>query len=1063
MNHFSLSDRIPFRMICGYLLILLCGLGMNNAASAADAAKKSFDLPAADAAQTLKAFSEQSGEQIVYPVERVRGVRTNPVQGEFTAREALDLMLADTGLSVVQDERTGAFAVRRNELPGAPQQGRTGGNPAGVQTDDGGPIRLARLEVLGTRIRQTEEFGPAPLSSYDNDYIRSSGAMTLADFLNRLPQNYAGISAGRGSTPNELNPEFGSRTETTTPAFNFVLGASAIPANATGQSGVGLRGLGSGSTLVLVDGRRIAQSSVGNAGTDSRQGFVDLNTIPLGMVERIEVVTDGTSALYGADAVAGVINIVLKKNWSGSELSTRYKGAFAGGGHERSLSLIHGFNYGPLHGTVGLDYYERADLKADQRSFSRQQDHTGIIKGYDPVTGAPVYGSNYLLNWGYPATVQARTGNLNGITANGNPTRVALTPGGLTTTPTTTTGFIGVAPTGTATLANASGARRGNTAEFLDLIPPSERTGITASLGYRLPHAMEAYTRYSYSKVQGSFSSQPALFSASATTGFGNFASIVPAAYNPFGQDVLVGMIAYDFGSIVQSTETTANNALIGLKGVWGDTWQWDISAGMQQQDFSRVTRDFNGALITAALANPDPARRINPFVDARVAGAPDQSALFDAMARYITFDGVAKQTNVDFIADGGLFDLPGGTTKMAAGLSYEYAENSGETVTPSVALVPVITTATTGGSRKTYAMFTELSVPIFGRPNARSGLQRLDLQIATRYEDRSDSGDVTVPKIGFSWVPIKPVLLRGSFSEGYRAPSLTEYQQVVGGTFTSNSIRDPRRGNTVTPGVRVTRAANPNLKAETSTTEFLGLVLEPPQVDGLSLQVNYYRTEQKNVIQVLTEQQIVNNEAAFADRVTRAAPDATDLANNWPGRVTDVDRALINFGKVRNHSVDFAAEYRLPWQELGRWRLGVNASRTLKSEREVRPGEPVIDDVGDTLSPPKWRVSGSLFWTKGPYSGSMFVNYLSGFDTNTGGNTRATGSIPSQMVVDARLGYEFQKGLFREYLKGTKVSLGIGNLLDEEPPFSDTIFGYNGALHSPLGRTYELALSIPF
>ena len=112
-----------------------------------------------------------------------------------------------------------------------------------------------------------------------------------------------------------------------------MLGASAVPANATGQSGVGLRGLGAGSTLVLVDGRRVAQSSVGNAGTDSRQGFVDLNTIPLGMVERIEVVTDGTSALYGADAVAGVINIVLKKNWSGSELSARYKGAFDGGGH----------------------------------------------------------------------------------------------------------------------------------------------------------------------------------------------------------------------------------------------------------------------------------------------------------------------------------------------------------------------------------------------------------------------------------------------------------------------------------------------------------------------------------------------------------------------------------------------------------------------------------------------------------------------------------------------------------------------------------------------------------
>ncbi|MCB1104648.1 MAG: TonB-dependent receptor [Opitutaceae bacterium] len=1049
----------PATVVLRFLFVCLLSAGLACAA----AVKKKYDLPGADAAQTLKAFSDQSGEQIVYPVERVKGVQTNAIKGEFTAREALDLMLAGTGLSVVQDDRTGAFTVRRNDPPQVPVRPDVSDGSTAATNGADGTIRMARLEVLGTRIRQTEAFGPAPMSNYDDEYIRASGALTLADFLNRLPQNYAGISAGRGSTPNELNPEFGSRTETTTPPFNFVLGASAVPANATGQSGVGLRGLGAGSTLVLVDGRRVAQSSVGNAGTDSRQGFVDLNTIPLGMVERIEVVTDGTSALYGADAVAGVINIVLKKNWSGSELSARYKGAFDGGGHERSLSLIHGFNHGPLHGTVGLDYYKRADLKADQRSFSRQQDHTGIVEGYDPVTGAPVYGSNYLLNYGYPATVQARTGNLNGVTANGNPTRVALAPGGLTATPTNTTGFIGVAPTGTATLASASGARRGNSAEFLDLIPPSERKALTANLGYRLPYAMEAYTRYSYSNVQGSFSSQPPIFAASASTGFGNFASIVPAAYNPFGQDVLVGMIAYEFGSVVQSTETTANNLLVGLKGTWGETWQWDVSAGWQKQDFSRVTRDFNGALITAALANPDASQRINPFVDARAEGAPDQSALFDRMARYITFDGITKQTNVDFIADGGLFDLPGGQTKMAAGLSYEYAENSGRSVTPSAALTPVVTTTTTGGSRKTQAVFSELSVPLFGQSNARAGLQRFDLQLAIRYEDRSDAGSVSVPKVGFTWAPARPVLLRGSYSEGYRAPSLTEYQQVVGGTFTTNSLRDPRRGNNVTPGVRVTRAANTGLEPETSSTEFLGLVLEPPSVEGLSLQFNYYRTEQKNVIQVLTEQQIVNNEASFADRVIRAAADPTDIANGWPGRITEVNRALINFGRVRNHSLDFAAEYRLPWQEFGSWRLGLNASRTLKSEREVRPGEPVIDDISDTLSPPKWRVAGSLFWSKGPFSASMFVNYLSGFETNTGGNTRAPGSIPSQMVIDARLGYEFQKGLIREYLKGTKVSLGIGNVLDEEPPFSDTIFGYNGALHSPLGRTYEFALSIPF
>jgi iron complex outermembrane receptor protein len=128
------------------------------------------------------------------------------------------------------------------------------------------------------------------------------------------------------------------------PAFNFVLGTAAAPPGQTGVSGVSLRGLGAGSTLVLVDGRRAAQSGNGNRGTDTRQGFVDLNTIPLGMVDRIEVSTDGASAIYGADAVAGVINIILKKNYTGTELSGGYKAAEHGGGRERTASVITGFS-----------------------------------------------------------------------------------------------------------------------------------------------------------------------------------------------------------------------------------------------------------------------------------------------------------------------------------------------------------------------------------------------------------------------------------------------------------------------------------------------------------------------------------------------------------------------------------------------------------------------------------------------------------------------------------------------------------------------------------------------
>jgi outer membrane receptor protein involved in Fe transport len=179
----------------------------------------------------------------------------------------------------------GAHTATAQETPAeATQPAETDSSATAAEDSDKKLVKLEEVQVTGSRIRRVDVEGPSPVSSYDTEYIRATGAMTLADFMNYLPQTYGGIGLGRGSAPNELNPEFGQRTETTTPPFNFVTGTASAPAAQTGVSGVSLRGLGSGSTLVLVDGRRAMQSGAGNRGTDTRQGFVDLNTIPLGMV-----------------------------------------------------------------------------------------------------------------------------------------------------------------------------------------------------------------------------------------------------------------------------------------------------------------------------------------------------------------------------------------------------------------------------------------------------------------------------------------------------------------------------------------------------------------------------------------------------------------------------------------------------------------------------------------------------------------------------------------------------------------------------------------------------------
>jgi iron complex outermembrane receptor protein len=309
--------------------------------------------------------------------------------------------------------------------------------------------------------------------------------------------------------------------------------------------------------------------------------------------------------------------------------------------------------------------------------------------------------------------------------------------------------------------------------------------------------------------------------------------------------------------------------------------------------------------------------------------------------------------------------------------------------------------------------------------------------------------------------VPVSSLLLRANYSEGFRAPALTEYQ-VAPSSFNS-TLLDPRRGNVSTTNVLTLRGSNLGIKPETSTTEFYGAVYQPAFAKGLDLSVNYYRTTQRDVIQVISAQTLVNNEVAFPSRIVRAAPDAADTAAGFPGRLTSVDTTLLNFGNVVNHSVDFIGEYVVPSKRFGRWKLRFNAAHTLKTLRETRPGLPVIDDGGDTYGTPDWRGSAAVFWSGKSWNASVFARYLSAFKSNLAGNALSALAIPSQKSFDVQTGYTFGKGIIRGYGKDLRLQVSIGNLFDEQPPFADTVFGFNGALHSPLGRTYQLSFIQPF
>ena len=1042
-------------------------LALTLAAPAQAPATKSFNVPADLATKAIQAFSGQSGVEVLVPTEAVKGVRTHAVKGEMTPRAALEKMMAGTGLTVIQDEKTGALGLRADPAAAKNAESRAADADA-VATPKTltSAIKLETYTVLGTRIRQTENEGPSPVSTYNSEYIRGSGAFTLADFLNQIPQVYNGISSGRGSTPNELNPEFGQRSESSSPAFNFVLGSAAAPAAQTGVSGVSLRGLGAGSTLVLVDGRRGPRSGAGNRSSDTRQGFFDLNTIPLGMVERIEVITDGASAIYGADAVAGVINIILKKNWSGTELSGSVRVAEHGGGRERNASITHGFSFGKLSGSVTLDYFDRSSLKASQRSFSAEQNHTAIPAGTLLSTGAVQNGRDYRLLWGYPAVFQASGGTVPG-TFNAIPgVRVVLLPDGTVAMP----GLSAFIPTNTvvppASVVNASGQRRTSTTEFLDLIPESKRSGAAANFTYRFNDRLDAFAGFRTSESRTETTAQ--LSANSITGGFGTPAVLL-AAFNPFNQNVQVGMVLPEFGPEYQKVKTLSDSVNGGVRGRVGETWQFELSGSWDHQKNRQLTRLWNGAGFSNLLNHADPAQRFNPFIDYRASGAPSQAALLEQLAVYPNIRSEVEQTGFDFNADGDVVEFWGGPIKLAWGGSTSKAEVETRNVTYSLIAAPVATILDQSASQTTNALYAEVAVPLVGKANAKPFASRFELQAAGRYEEVGPFSK-SVPKLGFAWSPVQSVLLRASWSESFRAPWVTEY--MVQQTPLTSTLTDPRRTPTSTTGVSVTRGSNPASQPELSESTFVGLVYEPKFAKGLSLQVNFYETEQTNTLQLLSAQNIVNNEALFPGRVTRAAPDATDISLNQPGRITAVEAQFINFGRILNRSADILVDYTLPWETYGHWRMNVGASRTLDSIRQLAPNQPPVVLEEDTSSPPPWKLNAAVFWRKGNWNASAFLWYLGEFQSNNSGNTLVADSTaikyyptPAVTKLDLRASYEFTNGVWRGYGKGLRLGAGVNNVFDKEPPFSDTVWGYNAALHSQLtlGRAYELSFVLPF
>lgn len=1007
------------------------------------AEKKNFNLPAGDAAATLKAFTEQSGEQIVYPVEQVKGVQTKAVVGNLLPREALDSMLADTPLHVVQDTKTGALSITRNGKadPNALRAAlnETSDRPAQNVKIEEGALKMEEFEVTGSRIRGLlGEADFSPMVRFDRAEIEQLGLTTMGEISRLIPQAFSqGSYEGVG---------FGGQQQGTSTTSD-----GSIASVLTQRTNINMRGLGAANTLVLINGRRMSRS--GNIrGSD---GY-DLTGIPVAAVERIEVVTDGSSAIYGSDAVAGVINIILRKNYSGTEVTLSYENTFDTDTAVTNLAVTHGITRGPHSLTITASYQSRNAFAALDRPFSATDDWTALggTSGFANSIGSSWGAGGFITGAGI---VRAITGNLPGRS-----TPFALIPDGANGSFRPASDYVTLTPTATVSGIALFPQYTGNRAQYVNLISPQFTRTVGFRGAYDVRPNLQFHYEAGYNETRTHIEGMPVNFRNSigiASTLSGTVT--VPGDYpgNPFGVPVNLLKTFWELPTDLQGQKFTTNSNLnfsSSLQGRFGADWRYDASLSWNRSELKNENAAdpvLEAAPYNAAIA----ARSLVLFYDSR-AVQPNDLGLLRSMLR----PGNAGDTTDTVVwsasADGSLpwFRLPAGPIRLALGAEYTTENIQTSQSTPEN---PLINLSLLGDFKRTLSSaYAETRIPLLGREQNVPLMHRFDATAAIRYDSYSDAGADTSPRYGLQWRPVSWLLFRGTRNHAFRAPSVQAlYRPVTNSTNANTSgFTDPVRNELVTGVIATQIGGNPNLKPEKSTSDNLGVVLDVPLrwFKGLSVSADLIEITYKDKISSFGSLQEIANLAP--DRLIR------DTTGPQPGRVIAINTRSVNLAKDELKMIDYAVQYRrtTSWGSFSA-RAGMTDYKTVQSIR-IAGAAPVSSHH---LRPT--RLTWQTYWTKGPYGAGVSGFYQDKIWTSV---AQTTLTFASAIEWNAQVAYDFgwkdgelstltdkTRSWRQRLLSGTKLSLNVNNFLDREPPHRQGRAGFG--VTDPRMARYTLTL----
>lgn len=981
-----------------------------------------IDVHAAALEPALLALASQTKQQIFFPRALVAGRRAPALKGAFTPEAALDQLLVGTDLrarrvnaKLIVVERTGANSAEADSTDkGAPPFPE-----AAARRDDGAidraisqlvdPTIVEEVTVTGSNIRGAPP--ASPVLTLSAAALERTGHATIADALRALPENFGGLAA----------------------ESNNLTGADGVGRNTAFGTGLNLRGLGNGATLVLINGRRVA-------GSGTFADFVDISTIPTSAVARVEVLLDGASAVYGSDAVAGVVNIILRKPFDGGE--TRLLAGSGTAGEPLQAQIAHTVGRRWSDGGIVMSYelQRRHALRTGTRDFSRSSDLR------------PFGGSDFRVINSFPGNIL----RLDPVT-NGQVPGFAIPAG---------QSGLGLRPTDLqAGVINLQNQRSG-----ADILPRQTMNALYVAVEQTLGRLeVNADARWSYRR----FKARGNPVSSTFTVGRGN-----PFFVSPNGS--ATHSIAYSFAGDLpnpyQAGSAEALSMALDAALSLGPSWRADGYLSLAQEiDEAEASGFVNSLILGEALGNvadrPDTAFNaardgfFNPFT-----GIPgsNRAAVMSAIGTGATWArSRSRMLTANLQVTGTLFELPGGPLKIAAGGQARREEllRAGMNYLSTPAPVAFVGT---DADRDVLAGYAEARVPLFGAANARPGLQRLELSLAGRVERYDLAGSTANPSVGIVWQPLGGLQLRGTYSRSFRAPALREVFEPAGLNPVLLS-----RGAARVRTLQLT-GGNPDLDPETADAWTVGFDLTPAALPGLRLSATLFdarfenrigRPASVNSANALVDPTLApfvrfispNTNAADLAIITEALASAPFNATNGIFPATDygaiVDVRYVNTTTLRVRGLDVTGSYRFDVGDGDRVELGGNVSYLFDYKQQFTPASPIIDTVNVANFPLRLRGRTTADWTRGPLTLGGALNYTGRYRDTLGNRIGAFLSLDLQArVAPAESGP----------LRNVAVLLSVRNAFDRDPPFynNSTGFAYDPANADPIGRFVSLQLT---